>query len=326
MSIVIGRRQIKSGPRIAICALLLAGTASVVPLPFTASPALAKPPLPTTEVWPGRRVVFLLPLQLSDNWNADPVWGKRLLGPAEQRLRSALENTGKFSVVQPYQFDPILQRAVQEKRIDKAQLDTMIDTPNLQTASGVLDKLGFPLPPLIAEFRLEEVRSSGDAKAPSVQMQVLGKLHALNSQEAETKVFTSDPIRRRGSQFDQTLDAAANAFQMVANDFVRPPAEIELPRVDPPATPEKPAGKGKPAAPAKNGKTTPKPVAPAPGVAPGTGETPAPAPVTPPVTPPVPPVIVPATPPPTVIGPAPQGPVQPQFNGQNSGGQVQRAP
>jgi len=302
MNKVIGQKQGKvsflSG-RLLLC--IAAGSAPLL----CASSAQAKPPVATTEVWPGRRVVFLLPVQLSSNWNIDPQWGQRLLPEAESRLRRALEATGKFSVIQPYRFNPMLQRALQEKRIDQAQLDAAVDTPSLQSASGVLDKLGFALPPLIAEFRLEEVRASGTEKAPSVQVQVLGKLYELNSESAaQTKVFTSDPIRGRGTQAEQIIDATENAFRMVAAEFVRPPAEVELPRIDPPKTPEGETG--------AKGAATGKP-----GKKPTTGTTkPATTPATPatPVSPAAP-TAPPSTLPPVVVGPAPQSPVNPTFNG-----------
>ncbi len=203
------------------------------------------------EVWPGRRLVMLLPLQLSDNWNADVRWGQTLLRPCEAQLRKALENTGKFSVVQPYRFDPILQRALLDKRIAKDQVEDLVTNPSLQSASSILGNLGFELTPMIAEFRLEEVRASGSEKAPSIQVQVLGKLYPLNSQEADqTKVFTSDPEPYRVSQFDTVINAATNAFRMVSAEFVKPITEAVLPRVEPPPAIEKmdpkKGGKGKP--------------------------------------------------------------------------------
>ena len=192
------------------------------------------------EVWPGRRLVMLLPLQLSDNWNADVRWGQTLLRPSEAQLRKALEGTGKFSVVQPYRFDPILQRALLDKRIAKDQIEDLVTNPSLQSASSILGNLGFDLTPLIAEFRLEEVRASGSEKAPTIQVQVLGKLYPLNSQEADqTKVFTSDPERYRISQFDTVINAATNSFEMIAAEFVKPITEAVLPRVDPPPAIEK---------------------------------------------------------------------------------------
>lgn len=206
------------------------------------------------EVWPGRRLVMLLPLQLSDNWNADVRWGQTLLRPSEAQLRKALEGTGKFSVVQPYRFDPILQRALLDKRIAKDQIEDLVTNPSLQSASSILANLGFELTPMIADFRLEEVRASGSEKAPTIQVQVLGKLYPLNSQEADqTKVFTSDPERYRVSQFDTVINAATNAFQMVAAEFVKPITEAVLPRVEPapaiekmdPKTDPKKAGNGK---------------------------------------------------------------------------------
>ena len=245
------------------------------------------------EVWPGRRLVMLLPLQLSDNWNADARWGQTLLRPSESQLRKALEATGKFSVVQPYRFDPILQRAILDKRIAKDQIEDLVTTPSLQSASSVLANLGFELTPMIADFRLEEVRASGSEKAPTIQVQVLGKLYPLNSQEADqTKVFTSDPERYRISQFDTVIHAATNAFQMVAAEFVKPITEAVLPRVEPPPAIEKmdkskmgEKSKGKPMTKdPKNRDANPSTVTPAPppAKAPASPETPAPSPTSPP--------------------------------------------
>ena len=283
--------------------LMLAAASAVLPVAPTRY-AQAKPVVSSAEVWPGRRVVLLLPLQLSDKWNADALWGQRLLAPSEHRLRRALEATGKFSVIQTYQFDPVLQRAMQEKLIDKAQVDAMVEKPTLQTATGILDKLGFRMKPLIADFHLEEVRSSGDPKAPSVQVQVLGKLYELNSEAAvQTKIITSDPVKRRASQFDQVLDAADNAFVLAASEFVRPPAEIELPRVEPPKIPVKAPVKAPVKTPAKPVKPTP-PKTTKPPVAPS------PAPVVKPA-----PIPAPTPPPPTVVGPPLTAHINPVFNG-----------
>lgn len=298
MNFIIPRKHRGNGTKRVQSALIALSTLCGGFLCIQSKPAQAKPFVESSEAWPGRRVVLLLPLQLSDNWNADPQWGQRLLGPSEHRVRRALEATGKFSVIQTYQFDPVLQRALQDKLIDKTQLDALVATPTLQTAGGVggiLDKLGFPLKPLIADFRLEEVRSSGDPKAPSVQVQVLGKLYELNSEAAQqTKVFTSDPVKKRGTQFDQVLDAADNAFIMVANEFVRPPAEIALPRAEPAKTTPKATGK-KPVKPARPNTMVPpadSSVSPAAAV----GAAPA------------------ITPPPTVVGPPLTAPIDPTLN------------
>ena len=240
----------KFGPFIGATLALLVSAPAVQPVQAKESFISAR------EVWPGRRLVMLLPLQLSDNWNADARWGQTLLRPSEAQLRLALESTGKFSVIQPYRFDPLLQRALLDKRISKDQVDELVTTPTLQSASSVLGNLGFDLTPLIAEFRLEEVRASGPEKAPNIQVQVLGKLYPINSQEADqTKVFTSDPTRYRISQFDTVINAATNAFQMIAGEFVKPITEAVLPRVEPP-----PAETTK----GKNGKAAVKPVAPVP--------------------------------------------------------------
>src|SRR5689334_3144615 len=123
MNFIIQRKQHPRRLGAARYGLLMAAAASGF-FAAPSKPVHAKPAaVSTAEVWPGRRVVLLLPLKLSDNWNADPLWGQRLLKPSEHRLRSALESTGKFSVIQTYQFDPVLQRAMQEKLIDKAQVD-----------------------------------------------------------------------------------------------------------------------------------------------------------------------------------------------------------
>jgi len=141
-------------------ARFLTGAGMIVSLAGAATVAGAarKAPAPVLEVWPGQRVVMLLPLKLGEGWNADPALDDAILGQAEYQLRMALLATRKFSVIQPYRFSPILQRAVQDRRITQPELDSLVENPSVETATVVLEKLGFDRKPMIADFTLEEVR------------------------------------------------------------------------------------------------------------------------------------------------------------------------
>src|SRR5262249_43574519 len=140
---------------------------------------------------------LLLPLKLGQGWNIDPAFGQALLPDAQQVLMDTLTASGKFSVVKPYRFNPILQRALQERRITKDMLNNLVDNPTLENARTVMQKLdpSFDQPALIGDFSIEEVRFSGTQKDTRVQAQVSGRLYELGAAVAvKSAVVTSNSV------------------------------------------------------------------------------------------------------------------------------------
>jgi hypothetical protein len=232
-----------------ITALTVAGALTVAiasPFGTSAVPSAAAAPVAVRELWAGQRVLMLLPLGLGEGWNSTDAVGAAVLPEAGQRLRSILEGTGKFSVIEGHKFSPILMRAVQERRITKAQLDALLADTTLGNARIVLSKIGFENAPFIADFRLEEVRAGGTKSKPTVQMQVSARLYELGGQTASnTVVVTSKAVSGGKNDLERMLLAAQDAFAQATAQLLTPPSDtIVLPR----ATPE-PKGK-KPVPPA----------------------------------------------------------------------------
>ncbi len=204
------------------------------------------------EPWPGRRVLLLLPLQLGPGFNADHSFGEAILSRAEALLQEQLDATGKFSVIRAHRFSPMIQRALQEKRLTEAQADDAIkDRVDTTTATAFLKQFTFDQVPLIAQFSLEEVRASGTFQRPGVQAQVAGRLYELDNPVAlKAPVLTSNPITKGRNNIDRYLDAAREAFGDVAAEFTAPLEDIVLPRTEPTgasARPDAAAAMGMPA-------------------------------------------------------------------------------
>jgi hypothetical protein len=195
------------------------------------------------EPWAGRRVLFMMPLQLGEGWNADVNFGRAILPRAEELLQNQLQKTGKFSVVRAHRFSPLIQRGLQEKRLTEDQVigaigdDKTGALPTLEGVSNVLGQFVFDRPAMIADFRLQEVRSGGDAMHPSVQVQVTGHLYEMTPGPTPTYAevtikspitFTSAPARDGRNNIDRFLMASDNAFMQIADGFVAPIQDIQF--------------------------------------------------------------------------------------------------
>lgn len=246
-------------PRAATIALVAALGATA---PFLTSVALTAPKN-QLQIWPGRRVLLVLPLGVSETWNSDPALGRAIVPLAQPQLQRALINTGKFSVTLPYRFDPVLRRGLTEKRVAENDINALLATPSLATSRPVIDKLVFDQPVMTTEVKLEEVRIGGTAKLPTVQLQVSGRLYEQgNPNPVKSITVTSDPARGR-TPSDRLVAAAAQAFQLIAAEFVEPPPAFDLPA---PIAPTPTPGAAAPVRPATPATPSVAPVAPAPAV------------------------------------------------------------
>lgn len=223
--------------------------------PFFSSVAHAAPK-PRLEIWPDRRVLLVLPLQVAPTWNADPQLGKAILPLAQPQLQQALTNTGKFSVTLPYRFDPVLRRGLTEKQLAENDITTLLSTPTLANSRPVIDKLNFAQPAMTTEVFLEELTIGGDSKKPTVQLQVSGKLYEQgNPNPIKSETYRSKPAGGK-TPSDRLIAAARDAFNGLAMIYVEPPAAFDLPA--PPASVEAKVstngkkGNGKNAMPASN--------------------------------------------------------------------------
>jgi hypothetical protein len=214
--------------------LKVAAMSGVVALSLGSSsvPATAAVPPAVRELWPGQRVLMLLPLGLGEGWNSTDAVGAAVLPEARQRLHSVLQSTGKFSVIEGHRFSPLLMRAVQERRVTQEQVNTLLKDTTLGNARIVLSKISFEQPPFIADFRLEEVRAGGTPLKPTVQMQVSARLYELGGQTAaNTVVVTSKSVGGGKDDVDRMLMAAQDAFTQATLQLLTPPDDsIVLPR------------------------------------------------------------------------------------------------
>jgi hypothetical protein len=185
-------------------------------------------------------------LKLGPGFNADRAFGQAILSRAEAILQAQLEATGKFSIIRAHRFSPLIQRALQEKRLTEAQAnDAIKEKPasapgqnptvgevSLADATTFLNQFTFDQVPLIGEFALEEVRGGGTPVRPGVQAQVSGRMYELNNPIAlKSPVLTSNTATRGRNNIERYLDAARDAFAAVASELTAPLEDVELPDV-----------------------------------------------------------------------------------------------
>ena len=249
---------------VALAILVAAGTSLV-------QPAVAAPKL---QIWPGQRVLMLLPISAADDWKGDAQLAIAVPRLVQPELQKTLERTRKFSITLPYRFDPVLQRSITEKRIPEADVRTLLATPTLDNARPLMDKLRFDQPGMIADVQLLDLTVGGSAKAPSLQLQFSGRLYEQgNGAPVKSVVVRSASVT--GSTPEQRILRAADlAFAEIAAQFVAPPPSFSLPVMNQPA----------PAGPASVPAIIP--ATPTPESAIGTAPSMVPAPSSVPVTPP----------------------------------------
>lgn len=245
-------------PTLCKTAAVIVALGSVAPLVCT--PANAAPKL---EIWRGQRVLMLLPVSVAQNSNISAPLAQALPGLVRPSLINALERTEKFSITSPYRFDPVLQRAVVDKRIPESEVKALIASPTLETSRPLMDKLRFDQPSMIADVQVVELRTGGTAKSPSLQLQVSARLYEQGGGAAlKSVVVTSNPVTG-GRPENQLVKAASQVFEEVARQFVEPPQPFALPiPVAPAPAPPKPAPLQSPApvAPVPAPRPVPPPV------------------------------------------------------------------
>jgi hypothetical protein len=209
--------------------------------PFLTPVAHSAPKQQQLEIWPGRRVLLVLPLTVSSNWNADPALGRAIIPLATPELQRELTNTGKFSITLPYRFDPILRRALTEKRVAENDITALLASPSLETSRPVTDKLAFDQPVMVADIKLEELRVGGTPKMPTVQIQASGVLFEQGNPNPVKKiVVTSRPVMGK-TPSERLSGAARAAFAEIAAEFVAAPPAFDLPMPEAPPEPVAPA-------------------------------------------------------------------------------------
>ena len=236
------------------------------------------------EIWPGQRVLVVLPLIVSDEFmsatndtappapndmaappasDADDTSGalpspvspapgsmppatmesggssalanalKPLLSP---QLSAALQATGKFSVIRPYKFDPLLTRAVNESAgqgLTQDAANNFVTEPSLDNAQAFLGQVGLEQPGMVARVFIQSLKVGGTPEMPTVQLSMRGALYEASYPTPTTSPFRSINVTSRpftGKTPEDRLVAAANqAFSDIAAAFVAPPAEFQLP-------------------------------------------------------------------------------------------------
>jgi hypothetical protein len=224
--------------RMVLSSVMLAGTVAPV---MMATASAAPRPLNKLEIWPGQRVVMILPITTGESFEGGPELGRAIVPIVQQYLQNALAKTGKFSVVTPYRFDPILRRAVFEKTLTDEDVDNLLKSPGLVAEEGttispallsarnVLGKIKFDQPAMILETRIEELVVGGTAKSPTVQLQVSGQLHEIGNPDLPKTVVVRSRSFGGATPEIRLQSAAAQAFQEMAERLIEPPASFQLP-------------------------------------------------------------------------------------------------
>ncbi len=253
-------------PLLRLCAVGLLVSTACAPIAH-AAPRNKK--VTSLEIWPGRRTLIVLPLSVATGFvegdgSGSDALGRALVPVITPQLSNALAATRKFSITRPYKFDPLLIRAIADKSLTQDDANTFIENPSLSVSQNVLTQLGLDQPGTVAQLTLQTLRVGGTKAAPTVQLTVHGDLYeASGTQPLRSITVTSRPFAGRTP--DERLRSAADqVFTDIANAFVEPPSEFQLPAPGP-AIPVKTTG----AAP-----TQTAPIAPG-SPAPGNGNAPA---------------------------------------------------
>jgi len=177
------------------------------------------------------------------------------------QLSRALQNTGKFSLISPYRFDPILRRGLAEQQISDEDLTAFVTTPTLEGAQVMLPKLSLDQPGMVAQITLENLQVGGTPQAPTVSVRMHGDLYQVanrinlpaatttggsDATDATAAPAPANPTAPPAPQLFRTITvttrayggatpedrlraATSEGFMDVAAAFVEPPAEFQLP-------------------------------------------------------------------------------------------------
>jgi len=148
-------------------------------------------------------------------------------------LSRALQNTGKFSLISPYKFDPILRRALAESQISDDDLSTFIFTPTLESAQAVLPKLSLDQPGMVARVNLENLQVGGTSAAPTAQVRMRAELFEVPLQI----VPPSAPVTGTTTLSTDTTTPAPVAGTDAAPADTTTPATPAAPTAAPPPVP-----------------------------------------------------------------------------------------
>lgn len=217
----------RRGALLALSVLTLGAGATL--LPALTPAAQAKPKKQMLELWPGQRVLLVLPLAVGPDWNGGPELAEAIKPLVRPSVQQALTDTGKFSITLPYRFDPILRRATVENRISQDLITPFVDSPSLATAQPVFTQLKFEQVPMVTQVQIEEIRVGGTAKKPTAQLQMSAKLYEIGgSGPFRSVTVTSDAAEGRTPEA-RLQAAAANASRQIAALFVKAPESFQLP-------------------------------------------------------------------------------------------------
>ncbi len=182
-----------------------------------------------------RRVLMLLPARVGDGWKAMPEFTSAFLRQIDLKLRSALSNTNRYSLLEVRRFSPILMRAVQDGVATSGDLNILLNQPTTPNASVFLSKLTFNKAPqqvfvepaVIASFVLDNFSTSDN----SLSVKLTGRLYSadgktvLRSLSANT---TAPYSTTGGAVLDAAASSGAVSLDRVLGEFMRIPTENEM--------------------------------------------------------------------------------------------------
>lgn len=241
------------------------------PRPVQARSKKTAPTLPTPVVLPhGKRVLFLLPVQLGTGWNGNTVFTREFLPKASRALKDALRATGRYSLVEATRYDPIIQRGLADEAFTADEYEALLKEPTIENANAIvskmtfdrLPKLGFSDAPQVMQVVLD--RFPAQTGRPSVQL--VAKLYDSGlTVPTRTLTVIAGLQNKNGLTPPQlTLASTTAGLNRIAEEFAKGPAEAEFPFLPSPVLPVAPAATAATDAPATPESATDAPAADAP--------------------------------------------------------------
>ncbi len=195
----------------------------------------------------GKRVLFLLPLQLGVGWNANSVFTREFVPKASRAMKDAFRATGRYSLVEANRSDPIVQRGLIDDMFSAEEYEALLTTPTIESANAIVSKLtfdqtpklGFSDQPQIVQIVMD--RFPAQTGKPSVQ--IVARLYdfGLTTPTRTLTVIAGLQNVNGLAPAALTLASTTAGFKRLAQELAKPQAEAELPFLPSPVLPAAPA-------------------------------------------------------------------------------------
>lgn len=195
----------------------------------------------------GKRVLFVLPLQLGTGWNANSVFTREFVPQATRALKNAFRATGRYSLVEAVRSDPIVQRGLADELFTVEEYEALLKEPTIENANAIVSKMTFDQTPKLRFSDTPQVmqivmdRFPAQTGRPSVQ--IVARLYDIGlTVPTRTLTVIAGIQNVNGLAPPQlTLASTTAGFNRLALEFAKPAAEAELPFLPSPVLPAAPA-------------------------------------------------------------------------------------